>query len=433
MKKNFILIALCLLVIQPAFSQKDTVANPKKGWTFGAVPAIAFDSDIGFKYGAVVNLFDYGDGKSYPKYHHSLYLEWSRTTKGSGINNILYDSEYLIPGLRFTCDLNYLTEQTLNFYGFNGYESDYNADLEDDGNAATYISRAFYKHERKLFRFVPDFQGKIIGKKFRWLAGLGYYNIKIGSVDIDKLNKGKSDDEKLPNVDLLYDLYVKNKIIPDNQKDGGNVTLIKAGLVVDTRDNEPNPMNGMWTEALILFAPSFLGNDNQYSQLVVTHRQYFTVVPKVLNLAIRGSYMQKISGDIPFYMLPFYFSSSQTRDGFGGAKTMRGVLRNRVVGDGVAFGNIELRWKFIRTIIKKQNLYVALSTFLDGGRVTQRYDYPDPLGIVSSNKSENWHGSYGAGLHFVLNENFIVAFDYGRALDPQDGKSGLYINLNFLY
>ncbi len=70
----------------------------KKGWNIGGLPVLAYDSDIGFKYGAVINLFNYGDGSRYPKYDHSLYFEWSRTTKGSGTNQFTYDSEHLIPG-----------------------------------------------------------------------------------------------------------------------------------------------------------------------------------------------------------------------------------------------------------------------------------------------------------------------------------------------
>lgn len=53
----------------------------KKGFGFGAIPAVSFDTDLGFQYGAIVNLYDYGDGTIYPKYNHSLYLEWSRYTK----------------------------------------------------------------------------------------------------------------------------------------------------------------------------------------------------------------------------------------------------------------------------------------------------------------------------------------------------------------
>src|SRR5664279_412926 len=94
----------------------------KTGWTFGAVPAITYNSDLGFQYGAVVNFFYFGDGKTYPKYLHNIYLEWSRYTKGSGINMLRYDSEHLIPGVRLTGELSYLTEQALDFYGFNGLE-----------------------------------------------------------------------------------------------------------------------------------------------------------------------------------------------------------------------------------------------------------------------------------------------------------------------
>jgi hypothetical protein len=32
-----------------------------------------------------------------------------------------------------------------------------------------------------------------------------------------------------------------------------------------------------------------------------------------------------------------------------------------------------------------------------------------------------------------MNQNFIVAIDYGKALDKRDGTSGIYIGLNFLF
>ncbi len=432
MKKISTFIVI-LLFVSNLFAQKDTVVNPKTGWSFGGVPVVAFDSDIGFKYGGLVNFYDYGDGKNYPKYDHSIYVEWSRTTKGSGINNIMYDSEKLLPNLRLTVDINYLTEKALNFYGFNGYESDYNPDYEDDSKLFIYKSRMFYRHERKLMRITTDVQGKILGKKLRWLGGFGFYGNKIATVDVNKLNEDLDDNKKLPLNVSLYDDYVNAGIIPQDQKNGGNVTMLKAGLVFDTRDNEPNPMKGIWTEALLLTTPSFLGNDYSYTEFVITHRQYFTLAPKVLNLAVRLGYEAKLGGTIPFYMLPFYYNSTQTKDAFGGSKTSRGILRNRITGDGVAFGNVELRWKFLRTVIKRQNFYIALSTFLDGCTVTQNYDFPDPLNYAKKKSDEGLHASYGAGLHFVLNENFIVAFDYGMAAKKQDGTSGLYINLNFLY
>jgi hypothetical protein len=418
----------------------------KKGFSFGAVPAIAYDTDLGFKYGAVVNLYDYGDGSRYPEYDHSLYLEWSRTTKGNGINQIIYDSEKLIPNMRVTAEISYMTEKALDFYGYNGYEAFYNHNFEDKNNA-DYISRVFYRYERKSLRLKADFMGNILGKKLRWLAGISYNGSKIASVDVDKLNKGKDSKDTLPHVPGLYDYYVAWGVIPANQVDGGNTTQLKLGLVYDTRDIEANPSKGLWEEVLLFASPKAFGYESFTTSLLFLHRQYFTLFPDKLTFAYRLGYQTKLSGDIPYYMLPYYTDSKQIRDGFGGAKTMRGVLRNRVVGDAVAFGNFEFRWKFIKTYFLKQNLYIALSTFMDAGRVTKSFDYNisgvpatfDINGITYNrdewfkNESEGFHIGYGAGLHFALNQNFIVAFDYGLAAKKEDGKSGFYINLNWLF
>ena len=85
----------------------DSTANKKEekiksGFSFGAVPAVAYNTDIGFLYGAIVNLYWFGDGSRYPKFDHSVYLEWSRTTKGKGINQITYDTDKLC--LLYTSD-----------------------------------------------------------------------------------------------------------------------------------------------------------------------------------------------------------------------------------------------------------------------------------------------------------------------------------------
>lgn len=445
--RTITLSLLCISILIPkTFSQKDSLdlENIKSGWSFGAVPAIAYDSDIGFKYGGVVNFYDYGDGTIYPGYKHSLYLEWSRTTKGSGINQFTYDSKYLIPGVRTSAEVSYLTEQALDFYGFNGYESYYNSDLESDDNPG-YLSRMFYRQDRKLLRIRTDFQGPIIKNKLNWLAGFSHYGTALDTVDIAVLNEGKDLEDQLPPVQGgLFGDYRRWGILPEDQVDGGNTNLLKFGLVWDTRDNEPNPMTGLWTELQFLLAPKFLGNgDLNYSRMVLTHRQYFTLVPKIVNLAYRVSYQAKLTGEMPFYMLPFVFNSApqMTRDGLGGSKTMRGVLRNRVVGEDFFYGNLEIRWKVIRTVILNQNVYIALAGFVDGGMITGKYELqdPDPAYEEEANAwlalgdDESLHLSYGAGVHLALNENFILSVDYGMASDPRDGKNGLYIGLNFLF
>jgi len=113
---------------------------------------------------------------------------------------------------------------------------------------------------------------------------------------------------------------------------------------------------------------------------------------------------------------------------------VRGILLNRLVGEDFAYGNFEFRWKFLRTVIKNQNLYLALNPFLDLGMVTKDYNFDKskiPLTEISDN--ETLHLGYGMGLKVVLNQNFVVSVDYGLANSQNDGKSGLYITIGFLY
>jgi outer membrane protein assembly factor BamA len=430
-------LACISLNAQEEVKQKEKV---KKGWSFGAIPVVAYDSDIGFKYGGLVNFYDYGDGSRYPKYDQSIYLEWSRTTKGSGINQMTFDSEKLIPGVRMLAEVSYLTEKALDFYGFNGYNAYYNSSFEDQEDLL-YKSRMFYRMDRSMLRLKTDFIGKLPVEHLKWFGGIEYYNNKIGEVDIKNLNKGKDSIDMLPSIGGgLYGDFVKWGLIPEAQKNGGNTTLFKLGAIYDTRDNEPNPMKGIWTELQFLAAPGFLSNDFGYTRMALTHRQYFTLVPKSVNLVYRLSYQAKLSGKMPFYMLPFVFNSTPqlTRDGLGGAKTMRGILRNRVVGEDFFYGNAEIRWKVLRTVVLNQNFYIALAGFADAGIVTGKYKLPN----VTDKDAREWlamgapdrlHVGYGAGIHFALNDNFIVTVDYGLAADKRDGKKGMYIGLNFLF
>jgi hypothetical protein len=58
---------------------------------------------------------------------------------------------------------------------------------------------------------------------------------------------------------------------------------------------------------------------------------------------------------------------------------------------------------------------------------------PDNVKSVYFTDDESFHNSVGAGLRIAMNQNFIIAIDYGKALDKRDGNSGVYIGLNFLF
>lgn len=445
MKKPLLILMMLFAVLMVKAQDEPKKDVTRKGFSMGLLPTISFDADMGFQYGGLVNFFDYGDGTIYPDYKHQVKIEISRYTRGSGVNQLFYDTKTLIPGVRMTSDLSYLTEKALDFYGFNGYQAVYHPEYMDK-NDPDYISRMFYRYDRKLFRFTTDFQGRLQGDHLKWLAGFGIMNIKTGPVDIAALNKKRDADDQLPDTATLYDKYVDWGIISGEEKDGGNANFAKLGLVFDTRDNEANAMKGMWTEALVVLSPKFFFNETSFAKLVLIHRQYFTLIPDRLSFVYRLGYQGSIGGQAPFYFQPYMLSSFSTvtkTDGLGGAKNLRGIMRDRVVGDGVAYGNFELRWKFLKTVVAKQNIYVALNTFADVGTVVKKVAInedvirnlePYPARYFDFDyRNDKLHPSIGAGLRIALNENFILAVDYGFALKKQNGLRGLYINIGNLF
>ncbi len=455
---RIITVLICLLIVLPPLAaqdadKQDTDKKKKKekeekiktGWNLGALPVVSYNSDLGFQYGALVNLYHYGDGSRYPTYNHSLYFEASWYTKGSGIFRFYYDSEELIKGIRTSVDVSYIPDQAYSFYGFNGYDAVYNHDWEVQ-SSDDYRTRMFYRQKREFTRVKADFQGQIT-KHLNWLAGFNFFHIYTTSVDIEHLNKNKSDEDKLPDVPGLYDEYVNWGVISEDQKNGGMLTNIKLGLVYDTRDNEPNPNKGIWTEAILVAAPKPLSNmEYGFTKLVITHRQYFPLIKNKLNFDYRLGFQSTIAGTAPYYVEPIMYMSKMNgaySEGLGGSKTLRGVLRNRVVGDGIVYGNFEFRWKFFTTQLFQQNFYFAFSTFWDTGRVIKNFEVEDKTEDIDYSPytesdyfdfgAENFHNTLGVGLHIAMNQNFILAIDFGKALNPQDGNTGLYIGLNWLF
>ncbi|TVR44533.1 MAG: hypothetical protein EA394_00225 [Bacteroidia bacterium] len=439
-----ILLATFMFLSLASFGNSEQARdeNVKTGWRLGGLlPIITFDSDLGLQYGALVNFFDYGDGTRFPRYNHSLYFEVSRFTGGSGVNRFFYDSDRLINGIRTTFDVTYMTDPLLDFFGFNGYQSVYNSAFIDP-DSEDYISRAFYAFDRKKFRAKLDLQGKIGDGNFGWLSGFETYHVSAGSVDIERLNKGKAED-LLPDVPGLYDRYVEWGLISQDEQDGGWVNYLKGGLTYDTRDHEPNPMRGIWTEAVVFLAPgSLVTGDMGHARLSLAHRQYFTLIPEDLSLAYRINIQQNIGGQAPFYLQSLVITSflrSFVSEGLGGRNTLRGILRHRVVGNGYALGNLELRWKFLYFNIGNTNVYLGLNGFLDAGMVIDNVAFH--LDDVPENKrhlyfedgNDTPHVSAGAGLRVAINRNFIVACDFGKAFDKRDGDTGLYIGLNYLF
>ena len=446
--KKLLLIALATLLVVNVFSQekKETKNGKtynekgeivKKGWNFGPFPVVGYDADLGFQYGAMCDIFNYGDGSRYPNYNYKFNVEISRYTKGSGVFRFYSDLPYVVKDTKLFFDVTYFYAKKYEFFGFNGYEAgrvDPNILEEDVKSGYNFINR-------NQFRFVGSMQRPFFNlPHFYWTAGLAYYNTKVSRID-------------LPGYEgqyTLYQRYVDDGIIRDNEKDGGNTTQIRLGMVYDSRDLRSDPTHGIYAEATLVGAPDIIDKQG-YSNLSVTFlwRHYIPVYKDKLTFAYRLGTQNVLAGETPWYMInnlnTMFFQKMYT-EGLGGSVTMRGVNRNGVIGEGFTFANVELRWRVVGFQFINQNWQVALNPFFDAGMVTQKFredeikavaqeDLVAPWdeGLLSGDK-ESVHMSAGCGVKLIMNRNLIVSADLGRAFDSRDGqKLKTFIGFNYVF
>jgi hypothetical protein len=160
-------------------NKKDII---KKGISFGPLPVVAYDQDKGFQYGALLNLYDYGDGSYYPHPKQQWYIEASAYTKGTQQYFLTYDTKHLIPKVRMSLATTVVFDKAMDFYGYNGYQSNYQHDSvkywskkkDKTGMSPEYMT-AFYRLERLAVTAKADFVGDIWNKKLFWQASYYYY------------------------------------------------------------------------------------------------------------------------------------------------------------------------------------------------------------------------------------------------------------------
>ena len=444
MKK--IIIAIAALFLAAAVSQAKDEQITKTGFNLGPLPVVAFDADKGFQLGGILNLYNFGDGSNYPNYNSKTYLEASFFTKGSKLFILQHDNKTLIPGVRWSSSISTALDKAMDFYGFNGYVSNYDWEMVEKGaNGESFIYTPFYRFNRVAVLASTDFTGNITDN-LKWEAGYHGNYFKTGSIDRESINKGKEDSEKFPSeVPTLYDIYRESGIIGEDEADGGFVSSIRLGLMYDTRDKEGAPSKGVWAEAHLTAAPKWLGTTVPHYRYSLTWRQYFPIVKNdVLTFAYRLNYEGTIGDKAPFYALPYITVMGENcdKDGMGGYRTVRGMMRDRTVGLDMATYTAELRWRFTKFSFANQNIALGLSVFSDGSKVTKGRDMSAIAPGFKNEDNDKFHITLGAGFRFIMNENFIVAFEYGSPLTHfqkssplynQDGTGAFYINTGFLF
>lgn len=447
MKKLLLLFAVLLSTV--AFAQEEPQQEGKKGWGWGAMPCATYSTDMGFQYGIFGDFYNYGDGSLYPNYQSKISYEVSHFTKGRTRLYLAYDNKTLIPGVRMTVSATYIDDPLYNFYGFNGAAQYLATDLESNKAYGKAVlngdislkdkafygmmgvdplaeSVSYYYMNRNYLRLLADFQGNIT-PELRWAGGISFWHYRMSDMNGEKYGYDAKS--------TLYNHYKEYDVLRDSEVNGGNRLEIKAGIVYDSRDNEAAPNKGIWSELYLNGSPDLFGDGFNYLKLSANFRHYIRIPVGFIAagdpvFAYRLAYQGTIAGEAPFYVqqtITALILKQMVSEGLGSSNSLRGTRANRLIGDGYAWGNFELRVKLVKFKLFNQNFYLATNPFFDCGMIVQPYRVAemsklpeiaflakdagynvDDVAKYVTDQADKFIYTGGIGLKLAWNENFII-------------------------
>lgn len=363
----------------------------RTGLEIGGVPAVNFDSDEGFGYGAIAELYEYGAGDLAP-YVWTVQPTVFLTTEGRRDVTLFFDAPHLLPG-RWRLDVYLGVEKHVAtpFYGFG-----------NDTERSSTEPNLFYRFARTRNSALFNLQRHVAESPLRVLFGGG-----IARTTVNPYARDATDSR------FAIDVSSSEEQIWTNH--------VRGGLVWDTRDRQTAPRRGAWTELLVQWIDEGIGADVAFIRWTVTDRRYVSFGDRVV-FANRLLF-QGVGPDAPAHELFVVQTSFKQQEGLGGAKTVRGIFKNRFTGRGTFLWNAELRWRASDFELWGRPFHTVVSGFLDQGRV-----WAGPVRLSES--LQDLHRGYGAGVRLGMGENFTVAADLGRSTEA---GTQVYIALGYLY
>ena len=394
-------VLAALVAASPARAQAPERAAPRRGVERSVLPALNFDADEKLGYGAVVELYDYGDGTETP-YRYTLQPTVFLTTAGRREVTVFFDAPHLLPGgWRLDAYAGLERQRAAPFYGV-GNRTPYDERLDDEDGPNPY----YYRYELQRLQASTNLQRRLGRLPLRALVGVG-------------ASRSDADDTPFDSgTTLLAGLGGEVGSLE------GSSAHVRVGLVWDTRDREIAPRSGAWSEALVQRVGGVGRSGQAYTRWTLADRRYLTPTRLPVTLANR-LVLQGVGAEAPFYDLPLIQSSFKQAEGLGGAKTLRGLQRNRYVGRGLFLWNTEVRWRAaeFRAPVLDRPSHAVVTLFLDQGRVWEDRVRVDEL-------VRDLHRTVGGGLRLGLGESFAVAADLGWR---DAGAPSVYVGLGYLF
>ena len=371
---------LWALYWSPSFAQEQTTSDSTD---FAFIPAIAFNSDQGFIFGGVVNLYKYKD-ETRPFYSYTV-LSGIFSTKGLANFSVFYDKPHAFgKDLRITTGL----------YGGRFFED------------------AFYGigNYQKITDSPPGLPNYYLFQSF----SLGLES--IGRFPIKKVSDYQQLDASLL-VDLVYETPWENdtdrlimRELPIGVE-GGKSFMLGTGLTWEGRDSEFTPTKGNYASISFRTGQKLWGSDYTLSLLRYDLRQYATFhLIKDITFATRFSSIHSY-GDVPYWKIPYA----------GDDETLRGYVYRRFMDDNVSILNTELRtWLFD---FPSWTTKIGGTLFFDTGRT-----YPRGSSLSDITSDIKYTFGFG-GLFSLFTPDFIIRGDFGFS----DEGMGVYFQIGYMF
>jgi hypothetical protein len=400
--------------------------EPSDDITLGinGIPALAFSSDAGFGFGAIGSLFFNQEG--YEPYRARVMMQLFMTTRLIQDHNLRLDILDIggLP-LRLQARGGYFQTIAHNYCGLGNEVTCDPAEAVAAANAAGLSGeeRDRFVNRYYLMRFIR----LRAMARLRWALKTGKHRVELfggwrgtGYITgdyVDEDGDGDADFAPYPGSKYAQDF-------PDGES--GFASVFQAGIILDSRDHEPNPTTGYWVEAHVRGAAPVVGSTWSFVGANLTARGYVPLTPQ-RNLILTSKLLFDVSaGDMPTQEI-IRVNDDRDMTAFGGVFLGRGIREQRYVGKLKAIEQMELRWEFAKAEFWAQRFDFMVAGFTDAGWIGS----PETLTDFGGDPAKLLV-SYGGSFRINWNRNFVVYVDLGFS-PIENHAMQTYINVNQLW
>ena len=400
-----IVLSICFFYVEAYAAKTESIEGGDPGrMEWALLPAIGYNSDIGFRFGLLTILTKFNP--AYSPYRWLIEARFVMSTKKGpdGWELPVHDHFFsaTVPGLlrgrlRLRVDVGFEKNIIAPWYGLGN---------DSSANDGGYARRFQYKFQSPY--------GEISARVGLWhalevLACVRYNHWRIdfwrgepSQLELDIAASENSTGERL----FGYRPHSKLELV--------------MGLLFDSRDDEVSPSTGGFYEVSLRGAPGALTRAAHNFGGVNLSASHFIPLRKrwlVLGLRLVGDVL---FGDVSYYelhkmkgVLAFY--------ALGGEDGVRGVPAGRYAGKAKVVGNMELRSVLWRFCIKSHRFALGAVVFFDAGRVW----YHTTSGTDLDGDGLGGKFGVGGGPQILWGKSVVIRLDV--AYSPDATPLGIYL------